>query len=112
MADLAKTAVVVTDTWREGGTTSNKFKAKAVTLTLTGQGTVTSGERIAASLFGMSKIVSVRDARDSDNNLIIATPSYDGAYLLLSDVGPTASDAFAAAAVTSKTVRLTVIGKP
>ena len=108
MADLAASAVTVTDTWREGGTTAAKYKAKAVTLTLTGQGTTTSGQRIAASLFGLSKIVSVRDVRDSSNNFLMGCPSYDGSYLLLNNAFQTA---VTPTSVTGVTVRLTVVGK-
>jgi hypothetical protein len=110
MADLAQSAVTVRETWKEGGTNARKFLAKAVTLTLTGQGTANSGERIAASLFGMNKIWSVRDARTSDEAMLIASPSYDGSYILLSSVGPVATEIFEANAVTG-TVRLTVLGK-
>lgn len=108
MANLAASAVTVRETWKEGGTNARKFLAKAVTLNLTGQGGTTN--KIPASLFGMSKIWSIRDAVTDDNNILLATPSYDGSYILLLRVGPTAAAVFAPADITD-IVRLTVLGK-
>lgn len=82
MANLAQTAVVVNDVWKEGGTSSRRFKAVDATLTLTGQGGLTN--LILAALFGMSKIVQVRNARNASSVVYEAVPSYSGASVVLS----------------------------
>ncbi len=110
MANLARSAVTVTETWREGGTNARKFKAVAATIALTGQGTTTDGARIEASVFGMNKIWSVRDARTSANAAVLAWPSYDGSYVLLTGVTAGEGNGFTTNALTA-TVKMTVLGK-
>lgn len=113
MADLAATAVVVNNVWKEGGTISRRFLVKDVTLTLTGQGGTTN--QIPASLFGMSEIVDVRGARTSADALVVASPDYTGDNILL---GPTSLEAtgdaetlpIGTAADFTGTVRLVVVG--
>lgn len=81
MATLAASAVSVTDTWKGEGTSSRKFLFKDVTLTLTGHGGLTN--TILAALFGMSKIIGVKNARNASSVLINAAPSYDNASIVI-----------------------------
>lgn len=81
MSALAASAVTVNGTWKGEGTSSRLFLFKDVTLVLTGQGGLTNS--IAASLFGLTTIVGVRDVRDSNSLLIQAGPSYDRSKLVL-----------------------------
>lgn len=110
MANLAQSAVSVTEKWREGGTNSRKFKAVSATLTLTGQGTASAGSLIPASLFGMNTIWSVRDAVASTNSLLVATPSYDRSSILIASAANAELLDFPATGFTG-TVKLTVLGK-
>lgn len=103
MANLARSAVTTIETWKEGGTNARKFLAKRVTLVLTGQGGATN--LIPASVFGMSKIWSARDAITDGGTLLIACPSYDQANLLLFGL-----ESDAPVDITD-TIRLTVAGK-
>lgn len=75
MANLLPAAVVLNDTWTEGGTNSRIFTAQEATLTLTGQGGLTN--LIPAALFGMTNIKEVRNARNASSVVYGAAPSYD-----------------------------------
>lgn len=101
MANLASSAVTINDQWSEGGTNSRRYNVYDATLVLTGQGGTTN--KILASLFYMNNIVEVKSARSSANALVMASPSYDGTYIIL-----TASSG--AAADVTATVRLVVKG--
>lgn len=79
MANLASSALVENEYWREG--LNNRFTAKDVTLTLTGQGGTTN--LIPAAVFGLSQIRDVRSAVDSNNKPLRAVPSYDRASIVL-----------------------------
>lgn len=77
MANLAQSAVTSNEVWYDGR--NRKLKFVDATLVLTGQGGLTN--LIPASLFGMSKIVDVQSARDSNNNPVTARASYVGNYV-------------------------------
>lgn len=84
MANLAVSAVAIQEVYKTGGTNGRRYKAVDAILTLTGQGGLTN--LILASLFGMSKITEVRDARTSANVPVSARPAYDGSSVVLSAV--------------------------
>jgi hypothetical protein len=89
MAALASSAVAVVERWTEGGLNSRKYVVKKVTLTLTGQGTATN--KITATVLGFKKIVDASPlVKSDDSEIILATPSYDGSFLLLNAGGTTA----------------------
>jgi hypothetical protein len=88
MANLAQSAVVKDDIYYEGGTSGRRNKVVHVTLTLTGQGGTTN--KIPASLFGMSSIRRAHSFRDSSENILVASPSYDGTFLTLKAAGTNA----------------------
>lgn len=86
MANLLPAAVVINDTWTEGGTNSRIFNAVEATLTLTGQGSLTN--LIPAALFGMINIKEVRNARNTSSVAYGAVPSYDHANVVLKAIAP------------------------
>lgn len=103
MANLAQTAVVTNDFWKEGGASGRKFKAVDATLTLTGQGGLTN--KILTSLFGLVTVKSVRSARKSDSTLILAAPSYDESCVVLGSTNGAGTPTDWTA-----TIRLVVVG--
>lgn len=88
MANLAQSAVVKDDIYYSDGPSGRRLKYVHVTLTLTGQGGGTN--LIPASLFGMAKIHRAHSFRDSSNNILVASPSYDGTGLLFKAAGTNA----------------------
>jgi hypothetical protein len=104
MAALTASGVTINDWWSEGGTNGRKFKAKEVNLVLSSQGGASN--TIAASLFGMTKIVQARSFRDSSSNSVIGFPSYDGTklYFCTAETAGTPADQTA-------TLRGVVVGK-
>lgn len=95
MANLAASAVTLVDSWYSQGINGKKFKAKKLTLVLTGQGTATN--KILASVLGLTSIVEAGPAITSDNaSVIVASPSYDGTMLLLKAAGTNAPADFTA----------------
>lgn len=84
MADLAKSAVTVLDSWFDGGLASKKYIARRVRLNLTGQGGTTN--KIPASVFDMAKIVDVSSAiSQATDELISCAAAYDQSYLVFGD---------------------------
>jgi hypothetical protein len=84
MADLAVSAVVIERAWNEGGPAGKMVQCREVTLTLTGQGSLTN--KIPANVMELTKIEQALAFRTSADKLIIAGPSYDGVNLVLFDV--------------------------
>ena len=56
-----------------------------VTLALTGQGGLTN--KILATVLGFTKVLDATGERDSTNNVINASPSFDGTFIVLSILG-------------------------
>jgi hypothetical protein len=102
MANLAQSAVTKTEIYYEGGNQGRRHKVVDVTLVLTGQGGTTN--KILAALFGMTAIRRAHSFRDSTENIIVASPSYDGTYLTLK------AAATAAPADVTATVKGVVLG--
>lgn len=103
MGDLAATAVTEISSWSSAGTNGRLLSNRKLTLVLTGQGTLTN--KIAAETLGFTKIQSASPAiADGNDHIYVASPSYDGAYLVLK---ASATDALADI---TDTVRLTVTG--
>lgn len=103
MANLAASAVVEVSSWSSAGTNGRLLANRKLTLTLTGQGGATN--KILASTLGFTKIQSATPAvGDGNDHIYVASPSYDGTFLLLK-----ASATDAPADITD-TVRLTVTG--
>lgn len=81
MSALAASGVTINEVWKEGGTSSRKYKTLDVTLVLSSQGGVTNN--IPASLFGLTKLVRSTIFRDTDNKGYLTTPSYSDTTSLL-----------------------------
>ena len=85
MANLASTAVVVNYGWTEGDVTGKRYVSLNVTLTLTGQGSVTN--QITAASLGLAGIEKCSNFYDATNNKVYpATPKSDKSCVLLIDL--------------------------
>lgn len=85
MANMAASQVTRVRAWTEGGMALKDRKVLIVRLATsndaTGQGSATNA--IPASLFGMTVIEECSKGVKSDNDLLLAAPSYSGDKLLL-----------------------------
>lgn len=88
MADLAKSAVTILESWLEVGT-NRQLKVRRVKATLSGQGGGT--DKINASLFDLTRIYDCSSFVKSDDSLMVtAAPSKDQTHLLLKAAGTNA----------------------
>jgi hypothetical protein len=101
MGALASTAVTRNTFYKVDGASSRQHKVSVATLVLTGQGGLTNN--IPAALFGLTKVLYVKQCTDTASNQILAGPSYDGKYVVLAATNGTPNDYTA-------TVRITVVG--
>lgn len=110
MANLASSAVTLVDSWYLAGMNGKKFRAKRLTIVLTGQGGTTN--KILATALGFTTIHGCSNAVLSDDSQVIAAnPSYDGSYILLKSSAITNAAANAASGdYTGVTMRITVWG--
>lgn len=82
MADLAKSAVEITDSGYLGGIGGRRYRSREVILTLTAQGT--AANKILASVLSLTKVVgSSSFVKDDNTDIVVGAPSYSGAQLLL-----------------------------
>ena len=86
MADLAKSAVVIRDSWWEGGAPlTKKTKVLKCTVTTASMGTTTN--KLLATAFGLTEIRETTPWQKDDNTIgTMAIPSYDGSMVLLYDL--------------------------
>lgn len=110
MANLANSAVAIQRRWAIADR-SGKLVGKVVDaiLTLTGQGTATN--KILASSLGLSEIWAVKSCRADGDTLQLASPSYDGTYLLLYDVENATDASRSDPADVTDTIRVIVEGR-
>lgn len=113
MANLASSAVSITFSSDTLGPAYKDRVYREVTLTLTGQGSDSAGSRITASVLGLTKITGcgnfVGAPGSGSSVLYAATPSYDGALLLL---GAVQSDNTIIPTATTDVVTGWVMGTP
>lgn len=100
MANMARSQVTFNAEWSVGR--NRREFVRDVTLALTGQGGTTN--KILASTLGFLRVLDATGERDSNNNVISASPSFDGTFIVLTVLGAgTPADS-------SATVRMLVHG--
>jgi len=104
MANLAKTAVTLIDSWYGGGLNGRKFTYKYLSVVLTAQGTVAN--RIPSTVIGFTKIFGCTPLVNSaDNLIVVGSPDTAQTTLLLKAAGTNAPADF------TDTFRMVVWGK-
>lgn len=109
MADVARSAVTTHNEWTTGR--NHRFKVKDCTVVLSSQGGNTN--KIVAAAFGMSKIISVTDARDpSTGDIYIASASATGTHVVIGTWSGDAQASVTPTDVSDASIRMVVTGKP
>lgn len=89
MADLAATAVSISNSGYKSGINGKRYKTRDVVLTLTSQGTTSN--KILAGVLGLSAVAGCDPLVQDDNtDIVVGAPSYDGTVLLLKAAGSNA----------------------
>jgi hypothetical protein len=104
MADLASTAVTLRKA-DQLGTRAGQLRGvrKSLTIVLAAMGTATN--KVLASALGFTTVLETSCFVKSDNSeILVATPSYDGTYILLKAAGTNAPADF------TGTYRAVVVG--
>lgn len=98
MADLTSAGVSVSRTMSETRSNGLTLFEKACTVTLATNGTMTAGEKIPASAFGLSSLEEVSAFVKSDNTEVLAAGiSNDRGNVLLKAAGSNAPAAYSGA---------------